>query len=99
MICPTCRQDFWALFCCEDRAYRCRACRDRMPKAAIPDRIEMARKSRESVAKHRRARHLCIKCGQPAQEYSPGNFSVQCVACNEAQGVKRREASKRRREQ
>lgn len=95
MICPSCRQDFWALFICEDKVYRCRACRDKMPKL-VPTAIAKAdarRESRESVAKSRRAKNLCIKCGQSAQEYSPGNFSVQCAACNEEK------ASKRRREQ
>ena len=94
MICPSCSQDFWALFVCEDRVYRCRACRDRMPKTVpTASRAELLRESRESVAKHRRARNLCIKCGAGAEEYSPGNFSAQCAACNEEK------ASKRRREQ
>ena len=104
MICPSCRQDFWALFVCEDRVYRCRACRDKQPKLVSTATLQRPyitryakadarRESRESVAKSRRARNLCIKCGDKAQEYSPGNFSVQCAACNEEK------ASKRRREQ
>lgn len=45
----------------------------------------------------RRRNHLCFKCGAPAQEYSPGNHSVQCEDCNRVQSQKRRENTARKR--
>lgn len=40
---------------------------------------------------------ICCRCGKPAQEYTPGNFSVQCVECNDIAARKQRERSARLR--
>lgn len=109
MICPTCRQDFWALVVCDDGVYRCTTCRAARPKL-LP--IQISRRlippgkgtahpkcSRAAAALEveRRKNHQCIKCGARAQEYSPGNFSVLCEAHNFDAKQKRRAAAERRR--
>lgn len=37
----------------------------------------------------------CRKCGEPCQAYTPGNYSVQCQACNELKAAKQRAARAR----
>ena len=85
---------YWALFVCDDRVYRCRACRDKGVGKITPMIVAKA-----ELERIRRQKNLCVKCGKPAQYYGPvGGYSAKCEECNKLQAVARRAASARGQE-